>query len=48
LMAVGTSCPWGSSMKQLTLGVRRSKVKVTRPKIDLEAVTVQYMHWSKS
>jgi len=38
LMPVGTSGPWGISMKCSFFRVRKSKVKChTRPKIDLDA-----------
>jgi len=30
LIQIGTSGSWGKAMKQSTLGVRRSKIKVTR------------------
>ena len=37
LMPIGTTGPRRRGMKRSTLGVMGSKVKVTRPKIDLEA-----------
>ena len=36
-MHIGTNGPQGKCRRRSTVGVRRSKVKVTRPKIDLEA-----------
>jgi len=28
-MQIGTNVPWGKGMKRSTLGVRRSKIKIT-------------------